>query len=159
MITVISQFNNETALGLIARAALSLESDGNPAANIKFPFEYELRNKMIEEIRKCIGFSIDDDSPAAIEKIGDALDREIIALIGEVDMERVKLELATRGEIPSDLYHIKVIDNVREIYGSRYYPELTRITETVKNFDFEEFKLSKYCLQSKTLERNPHPIT
>lgn len=70
-----------TAVGVLARVALSLDRAVNPASRAVVEDEIALRREILSVARAEVGVSPDDDSPDAIEKIGDFIDREADRLL------------------------------------------------------------------------------
>lgn len=136
MITAIADLEREQAAGVLARAALSLEYAEDLT---ELPAEVELRQAVIAEARRQLGLSSDDNSEEAIEKIGDFLDDEADRLSEEVDTDAALRRLAESGELPSDLYEIEIIPNIKEVYG--------------KNFEFET-KIIETTIRAPTIEQH-----
>lgn len=136
MITRLEEFDKVTAAGILARAALALEDQLNPAAAPTVPDEERIRAAIVGEIRKHIGAT--DDSLETRERLGDALDEERDALIGPVNSEAALERLAFKGELPSDLYSIEIIPNIKEFLGVKFPAEELLIHQTIKEFDQEQ---------------------
>jgi hypothetical protein len=138
MISALSEFDKVTAAGLLARAALAMQHQENPAVAYKLPNEERLRQAVFTEARQVLGVPQDDDSPQTLERLGDILDSESESLIGPVDSEAALTRLAEKGELPSDLFQIEVIDDIKDFHGKRYPAELELIQKTVRSPDQEQ---------------------
>lgn len=138
MMSSLTEFDNVTALGILARTALFLEDKYNPAAFNKLPNESRLREDIIKDIREKLGISPDDSSITALDRLGDALDFECNSLIGEVDNSATLQRLADKGELPSDLYEINIGSNIKNFFGRKYDAEKKLIENTIRLPDSEQ---------------------
>ncbi len=138
MISALEKFDSVTAVGILARAALSIENHNNPAGALKLPEEALVRNAVIAEIRRTIGVQPDDQSPRTLERLGDALDTECDSLIGPTDSESALKRLSERGELPSDLFEIRIIPNLKEFHGRKFQTEKELIERTIRSPDQEQ---------------------
>jgi hypothetical protein len=138
MISSLAEFDNITAVGILARAALSLEDKDNPAAANKFPNELLIREVIINDVRRTLGISPDDISNTALDKLGDVLDYESNALIGEVNNDETLQRLADKGELPSDLFEINIISPIKDFFGKKYDAEKKLIEDTIRLSDNEQ---------------------
>lgn len=138
MIQILDHFDPRTAAGIVARAALSLEERApNPASVPRVSDELDLRTSLLKEIRGSLGIDPYDNSEAAIEKLGDALD-ELADEISRPDVEGATLRLSDKGELPSDRYRIDIHDPAKLFYGKQFWLEEPRVVETVRRPDFEQ---------------------
>lgn len=108
MIEFLHSLGEREAVGVLARAALSLDPAQNPAAQAVLENELELRRRLLAIARDRIGLSPEDDSDSAREKIGDFLDQEADTLVGPTDTKAALLRLAESGSLPSDLYEVEI---------------------------------------------------
>jgi hypothetical protein len=139
MIEYIESLDRVTAAGILARAALALENRANPAAAPLLPNEHQIREDVIRAARKRAGIEPADNTHAARERLCDELDEEREALLSpHPDNARVLRELAVKGELPSDLYNIDVISNIRQFHGRKFETENRYIEDTVRAPDFEQ---------------------
>lgn len=138
MISSLSRFDNITAAGILARAAIYLEDKDNPAAANKFPHESSIRESILNDIRKTLGISPDDMSNEALDKVGDALDNECDVLLGEANDHETLLRLSNKGELPSDLYEINIALNINDFFGKKYDVEKKLIEKTIRLPDNEQ---------------------
>jgi len=134
----LTKFDNVTALGILARTALFLEDEYNPAASNKLPNELQLRENILKDIRKKLGISPDDSSITALNILGDALDSECNSLIEEVDNAAILQRLADRGELPSDIFEINIGSNIEDFFGKKYDAEKNLIRDTIRLPDSEQ---------------------
>jgi hypothetical protein len=137
MSTVIEAFDRVTAAGILARAALAVENEANPAAQPTLPDEASIRAKVIEEISKRYGIASVDNQESR-EKLCDALDQISDELLGPVDTDIALERLAKKGDLPSDLYEVEIIPNIEQFYGKKFAREKQLIEETVHLPDLEQ---------------------
>jgi hypothetical protein len=138
MITALQQYESLTAIGILARAALSIDDDGNPAAEVKLPNESSIRRAILNEIRENLGIGLNDVSEYSLERLGDALDEELTKLTDKTDDHDILSQLADKGELPSDLYEPTLISNLRGIYEKHWYLIQDNIFETIRKADREQ---------------------
>jgi hypothetical protein len=132
MIEELRRFDNRTAAGLLARAALALEDADNPAAKPTIPDENAVRNILISAARKSLGLSQEDNSPEALEQIGDYLDEQAEYLMGPNDDAAALLRLAERGALPTDMYQITCNPGLTTWYGKNWPLELRLVEKTIR---------------------------
>lgn len=132
MIPSLARFDRYTAAGILARAAMALDDEDNPAAAPKLDGESSIRAAVLADARRILGISPDDHTPQTLEQVGDALDAERDALIGSSDNEVALKRLAEKGELPSDLFEIRVIPNIQDFFGKKYSREKELIEETIR---------------------------
>lgn len=131
MIKALERFDGMAAAGLLARAALSLTYAGNmPPPAIEN--EEAIRRSVIEEARSQLGLASDDDSAVAIEKMGEFLNSKSDELLAPPDTKAALIRMAERGDLPSDLYEINIIQNVADVYGKHFALEKDIIETTVR---------------------------
>ena len=123
MIGALETLDEKTALGILARAALALEDQGNPAAKALLDGEATLRSRILKEARHNLGIKEDDYNPETIEKLSDYLDQESDRLTGVLNTEAALKRLAARGELPSDLYKINIIENIADFHHAGFARE------------------------------------
>ncbi len=128
MIKTLEKFDKMVAVGVLARAALSLRygvADGVES-------EKDIQTIVVNEVRSRLGISNDDNSSDAVDRVADVLDSESDQLLGTPDTEAALLRLAERGDLPSDLYEIKVIPNIEDALGKRFPLEKDVIETTIR---------------------------
>jgi len=135
MINVLNRYDQNIYTGLLARTALSLTD--NLSKNQKSIVENEnvLMLQIIDEIAS--NNNLNKESTEDIKKIIDIIDKEIDDIENIRNQKETLLRLAEKAELPSDLYDIVVIPNIRDFYGNKFELEEKRIKETVKNPDKE----------------------
>lgn len=138
MFSSLTRFDSVTAAGILARMALCIEDDGNPACEERVPNEAAIRAAVLQEAYKAIGLSPEDRSCAANEKLAELLDQESDTLLDLGDPEETLGKLGSRGELPSDLYRVQINLEVARFYGARYLAEEARIKEAVRSPDMEQ---------------------
>ena len=138
MMSSLREYDSITALGILARAALSLEDKYNPAAADKLSDELQIRESLIKEIRKKLGINPYDSSSAALDRLADALDSESNSLIEETNDSATIKRLADKGELPSDIFEINIIDTIKNYFGRKYDVERKLIEDTIRLPDSEQ---------------------
>jgi len=118
MIAALERFDEVTAAGILARAALAL--DGNPAGEYRLANEATVRQQLIQEVLLSHGLQPGDETPYAMGVLNDALDDELDSLIAPRDPASVLARLSEKGELPSDLFEIEIIPQLAEFHGRRY---------------------------------------
>jgi hypothetical protein len=133
MIEMLDRYDKRVAAGLLARAALALESgESGLAAKSVVENEPTLRAALIEEARAKLGIKPDDRSPEVIERIGSYFDEESERLLGEPHTTSAFERLIARGDFPSDLYDIRIIPNIKEFFGKDFEREKALIERTIR---------------------------
>jgi hypothetical protein len=134
MIAALEKYDSVIAAGVLARAALELESHGsNPAGDPVLADESEIRRAVIAELRAKLGIGPNDESPEVIDILCDSLDELTDELIAEPNSDEALTRLAERGELPSDRFSINIIENIRDFYGEKFSDEEKRIVETIRS--------------------------
>jgi hypothetical protein len=134
MIDALRGFDAKTAAGILARAALALESAGNPAAHPMLPNEDNLRAEIMQEARSQVGIGPADDGADAIERLCDYLDDQSDRLLGPDDTEAALRRLAERGNLPSDLYEVDfAIAPIVRYLGKRFDLERRLVVTTIRS--------------------------
>jgi hypothetical protein len=131
MLNSLSRFDPITAAGILARAALALDDESNPAAKSVLQGEPAIRERLFHEIRKFLGVSDGDRSDQAKARIADALDEASDELLVSDD-NAVLRALAERGDLPSDLYQVSIYKSLAEVLGRHLANEEKIIKETVR---------------------------
>jgi len=137
MIEALNRFDNLTAAGILARAALSLAYVAPPLSGTVAD-EEKVRAKVIAEARNQLGLDAENFDGETIEQIADYLDAESDKLMPPPDSASAFKRLAGRGELPSDLYTINVVQNVKDLYGKEYPLEKKIIQATIHAPNFEQ---------------------
>jgi hypothetical protein len=138
MIEALEKLDKYAAVGVLARAALALESDGNPAAELRIEGEERLRSALWQEARGEVGVGLDDNRPEVIERLGKWLDDLSEQIIGPPDTRSALVRLAERGDLPSDLYQVEIVQNVLDIYGAQATLNRKLIEDTIRSPDLEQ---------------------
>ncbi|MBM2715479.1 hypothetical protein JQK88_30595 [Mesorhizobium caraganae] len=136
MIEALKHYDAKQAAGLLARAALSMDYADAPSPSPEG--EKDVMARVFQEVRAHLGLASEDDSPEALEKITAFLDDESDRLLPPVDTQAALHRLALRGDLPSDLYEVKTINNIAEIYGKHFPLERDVIETTIKRPDVEQ---------------------
>lgn len=136
--SALSKFDPIVAAGILARAALAVTDNSNPAGEERIQNEHQIRLEILNAIRGSLGVPFDDNSPETIEKIGDALDAECELLVGTGDQKSTLSNLSSEGRIPSDLFEIEVVNNIEKFHGNKFHKEKELIDLTVKSPDQEQ---------------------
>ena len=138
MIGALETLDEKTAVGVLARAALALEDQGNPAAKTLLHDEETIRSKILREARQNLGIQEDDYRPETIEKLSDYLDQESDRLAGIPDTDAALKRLAERGGLPSDLYDIRIIEHIADFHRGRFPLEKQLIEATIRSSTKEQ---------------------
>lgn len=138
MISAISKFDDITAAGLLARAALAVMDIDNPAGEPRMQNEQAVRSDLLREIRGKLGIGLDDYSQFSLEKIIQQLDDESDRLVGGVDERKTLEKLSEKGELPSDLFDVEIIDQVKSFHKKKFSHEEALILDTVKAPDQQQ---------------------
>ncbi|HTW68658.1 MAG TPA: hypothetical protein VME47_02110 [Acetobacteraceae bacterium] len=133
MIDPLHGLDGRTALGVLARAALSLSGTENPASQTVLGNESAIRREVLAAARRRIGLAADDTSPAALEQIGDVPDEEAERLAGPPNVDAALRRLAEQGALPSDMYEVAIFPTVSEWLGTKFELELELIKATICN--------------------------
>lgn len=133
MIEALERFDNRTAGGILARAALALEEEGNPAARPRVQGEETLRASIFAAARERLAIRSDQFTPEDIERVADYLDEETERLFGAPDTPAAFERLIQSGHFPSDLYDVQIIPNIVQLHGKRWDKEKSLIEATVKS--------------------------
>jgi hypothetical protein len=135
MIQALKTYDKSFAEGMLARTFFYLDND--PVLQSLKPVENEdvIRGKVIDEICKNLNIpSALDNKQAILDYLDDELE-ESTRLDKKTEKE-ILTRLSTRGELPTDLYTVKIQDNiaVKEFMDLCENDE-KRIAETIKNPD------------------------
>lgn len=138
MLASLEKFDRLTAVGILARTALAIEDDGNPAGEYKVIDEEKIRESVLFEVYKTLGIDQQNRSNDMLQKIGEMLDNECEKLIGKVDDASTLNELSEKGELPSDLFDVVIINNIVDFHGKKFPNEEKLIKETIVSPDSEQ---------------------
>jgi hypothetical protein len=138
MTETLAKYSPETAAGILARAALALQGEGNPAATPKVADEEAIRSAILREGRTRLGVALEDNRPEILESLGDWLDQQSDILTGPPDVQSALARLAQRGDLPSDLYQIIIVPQIEEVYARNFAFERQLIEKTVSSPDQEQ---------------------
>jgi hypothetical protein len=125
------RYDPKTAAGILARAAMAAQT-GQAYEQSIVENEETLRNALIAEARKKARLNPDDNSPEAIEKISSLLDSESDRISRAPDEASAWTRLIERGDFPSDLYQIRVVQNLIDFFGKDFERERVLIQTTVR---------------------------
>jgi len=131
MIEILDHYDRRTAAGLLARASLALQSGEGGEKSI-VDNEAAVREALIAQARLKLGIKPDDEGPEVIEQIGSYFDDESDRLAGNPHTRAAFERLITRGDLPSDLYDIRIIPNVQNLYGKKFERERVFIERTIR---------------------------
>jgi hypothetical protein len=93
---------------------------------------------VLAEAREALGVPENDETPQTLERLADILDSESESLIGPTNSEQALVRLGEKGELPSDLFQIEVIQDIKDFHGRKYPAEFDLIQKTVKSPDQEQ---------------------
>jgi hypothetical protein len=134
---LVDRYDKRTAAGILARAVLEAQT-GQEYRDSIVENERALRTALIVQARAKLGFKQDDESPEVIDKIGSYLESESERLADEPRVESAFERLIARGDLPSDLYQIRIIPNIAGFFGKEYPREKTLIERTIRSPDSEQ---------------------
>jgi len=128
-----TKFGRIAAAGLLARAALSLgyveKSEGDYGIIIA---------QLIDETRNRLGINREDNAPDTLSRIADFLDSESDKLLSPTNTDLALGRLAERGDLPSDLYEINIIEAISDTHGKNWQLEKELIETTIRDFTQEQ---------------------
>jgi len=135
MISALAKFDNITAAGILARAALAITD--NPAGEIQLPGEASIREAVISEALLAHGLNPQDQTPQALERLEEILDSERESLVQAATRPALE-RLSIRGDLPSDLFDIELVRDISDFHGPKFRAEEKLIAETVRSPDREQ---------------------
>jgi hypothetical protein len=135
MLKSLSKYSSTIYAGLLARTALSLTNNISKNQKTIVDNENEIIKSIIDEI--AIKYNLDIRNQEHVQFIIDTIDNEIDEMSSNFDDKKVLLKMAEKAELPSDLYEIEIISNIREFYGTKFDLENDRIIKTIKNQEKE----------------------
>jgi hypothetical protein len=133
MIELLSSLDKNSASGVLARAALYLNDSSNPASSPILQDESALREEVISAAIAELGFNRDRLDGDAIERIGDYLDEQSEKLIGPPQIDAAIARMIESGDLPTDLYDVRIVDAMRTNLGKWYPKEEQLILKTVRD--------------------------
>lgn len=136
MISALERFDRVTAAGILARAALAISD--YPQGELRLADEASVRDLVLDEARRKHGIRPDDTTPETLDRLGEILDSERESLIAPADSNSVLARLSERGDLPSDLFKVEIINSISEFHGSKFSKERKLIEQTVKDPDREQ---------------------
>lgn len=131
-IPVLEAYEDMNAMGILARAAIALTDEDNPAATLAFPGEAAVRAEVIDTVRRSLGINSATLRGDEIEKIIAVLDGESDRLLGPIDLDGVAEARGDRGELPSDRYLVAVDADFLAALGPRLKDERRLIEQAVR---------------------------
>ncbi len=138
MLSLLEKIDRDEAIGILARAALSIENEGNPESFFRSKKEEKLRDALIAEIKRKFDIDNDDFSEESMSFVANVLDEESDRLLVQRDEGAVVSRLSEKGTLPSDLYEIFVVDNIKDFHKHKFERELSYIVNTVHHSDSEQ---------------------
>lgn len=134
MLKTLSKYDTRTSAGILARTAMILEDNYNPHLSKTVKNEDSVRKSLLEEI--CTDFIKDVDCYKKTNLILNYIDNELDEM-SNMKSEPAYDRLSKSASLPSDLYQVEVIKNIKDFYKSNYIHEFKRISETVKRPESE----------------------
>lgn len=135
MQNTLSNFDNITAAGILARTAMSLNHSDNPSAAFQLPDEKEVRARLLNEIKRSLGIGTSVLSETDIQRIENQLDEESDRLLEPVNEKAVLENLSAKGELPTDLYDVKVSEGAVRLFGKQSSEEERLVRLAVQTAD------------------------
>lgn len=146
MLKTLKDIDNKTSAGLLARTALHIKNDKNVFKRPLIENEEELRDRLFEEICQILDITEENWDDNKSNHVTDYIDSEIERLLPlKENKNEIYKRMSSNGTLPSDLYTIHVIKNIKDFYGVKNYKkEEPLIKATVQNPDNEQhFKETK----------------
>jgi hypothetical protein len=135
MIESLKRFENDIYAGLLAKTALSLTDNVSDGQKQIVENEEAIIASVLQEL--TTRNKLDTKDKEFVSRIVKIIDEEIDSLLAGKSDEKVLLRLAEKAQLPSDLYKVEVIPNVKDFYGSHYKTEEPRVIQTVRQPDRE----------------------
>ena len=129
MIDVLEKYDSVTAAGILARAAIAVDDADNPACAPRLAGELDIRALLLDGAKRNLADGAD---------VGEYLDALRESIASKVDSAYALTKLAEKGQLPSDLYLLQVIDDIKKFWGSRFDIERKLIEATVFTADREQ---------------------
>lgn len=128
---MLERYDKQIAAGILARAAFEVET-GQEYRNSIVDNEQAIRRALIAQARAKLGLKPDEENPDVIDKIRSCLDSESERLAGSPHATSAFERLIARGDVPSDLYNIRIIANIENFFGKDFAREKDFIERTVR---------------------------
>jgi hypothetical protein len=138
MIELLQTYDRKTAAGLLARAALVLENGDGVRLVPIVENEESVRAALISDARKQLGIEENDERPEIFDEIGSYLEGESNRLMGDKSSTAAFERLSEKGDLPSDLYEIEIVPNIRDFWGDRFEREKSLIERTIRKPNQEQ---------------------
>jgi len=145
MIQVLKSYDKSFAEGMLARTSFYLEND--PMFKTLKPIENEeiIRNNIISEICSNLNIpSITHNKQAVLDYLDNELDKS--TKLDEKTEKEILTRLSIKGELPTDLYTVKINDNtLNKEFNEIDEISTNYITETIKKPDMTYDFGTNYC--------------
>lgn len=150
MLKTLSRYDTKTSAGILARTAMILDDNYNPLFTKTVKNEDIVRKSLLREI--CDEFPKEADYAKRNDLIIKYIDNELDE-VSSIKNDNAIDRLSRTANLPSDLYQIEVIKNIRDFYKNNFKNEFKIITETVKNPE------SEFHFTNVTSSLNPSGIS
>ena len=134
MLKTLSKYDTKTSAGILARTAMILDGEYNPHFSRVINDEDSVRQSLLEEISDGLVQNI--DSSKKNDLILEYIDNELNKM-ADVQSEEAVDRLSRTANLPSDLYQIEIIKNIKDFYKKNYVKEFEKISDTVRRPDSE----------------------
>ena len=144
MIQALKAYDKSFAEGMLARTSFYLDED--PVLQTLKPIESEgaIRDSIIAEICNKLNIpSVSHDKQAVLNYLDDELEKS--TRFDEKTEKEILSRLSNRGELPTDLYTVKMHDSIVKNFKDISKRDETLITETVKKPDMTYDFGANYC--------------
>jgi len=131
MIQALETYDKSFAEGMLARTSFYL--DGDPVLQTLNPIdnEEEIRNNIIAEICSNLNIpSASDNKQAVLNYLDDELEKS--TKLDEKAEKKILTRLSAQGELPTDLYTVKIHNNIAKNFTSFSREDESIVMETVK---------------------------
>ena len=135
MLKALSNYDEKTIAGILARTALSLTNINENVDNLYIENEKEIRNSLINEI--CTKYNITEEDNNIKEELLNYIDLELSMISKNKQINEVVDGLSKNAGLPSDLYEIVVVENIKDFYKEYFSIEYKNISLTIRDPDSE----------------------
>jgi hypothetical protein len=135
MLETLKTYNKLTADGLLARTSFLLEKDTLIKDVGIIENQDAVCYQVLDEISNKL--QIKPDTSNNIKKIIDYIDEELekSTMLDATKENEILIKLSNEAQLPTDLYNVKILPDIQELYNNNMHKETLLISETVKTPD------------------------